>query len=440
MANQELDNFRKKYPQYDNIEDKILVDKLTEKYPQYEYLKEGLTKDNKSLFQPWGMELNQEAEKKHPYLAETQKILKEGIVTPALHFLNQAGLNAPRALAKKEGYEYPEAETLPGQVLSKSAGVAGAIFSPITRGILGVAKGGGILKNTLMGGLKGGLIGGLYSPTEDASNLKTRGKNVLVGSVLGSLTGAGSAILNKIKKYPLGKTQAVKQGAKTYHNEEVAEYGKMLDSLTAEKQRIDPTPVIDSMEIHLKENGVMTPEGKILQVSDKVDRALIKEYNLLYSKYVNGEVTTGDVITSIRNIKNSGLSSEPTALGRKALEIQGKLLQSIKPQIKSDLFDKANARYTEFKNNMDLLDSKFDIWGNPLKTEKGERYLTKALGRSGEARKVAEIIEKNLGQTLKGAKAISTANRLVSNPLVRWGALGLGGASGFRLLNRNNKR
>jgi len=64
--------------------------------------------------------------------------LKEVYGIPALHFINQYLFNYPRSVAASMGYEFPEAETLPGKVLSKGAGVAGALKQFQTG--VGVAK------------------------------------------------------------------------------------------------------------------------------------------------------------------------------------------------------------------------------------------------------------------------------------------------------------
>ena len=236
--------------------------------------------------------------------------------------------------------------------------------------------------------------------------------------------------------YASNKVLAIRNSAKTYHNTEVKAYGDMLETLAKTgKEKIDVTPALETITKMMKEKGLISPEGKWLTPLNKVDGQLVKSYESLLREIQTAgtnKIDTSKVIQEIINIKNSGGSfKEPTTFGRMALEAQGEVLSSIKPQIKSNIFTQANKRYTLFKQKMDALDTKFNIWGNPMQTGTGERFLMRQLETSGEAKNIANIVKQNLGQTLKGAKTASKLYQLQRNPLVRWGGLGLLGGYGL---------
>ncbi len=88
------------------------------------------------------------------------------------------------------------------------------------------------------------------------------------------------------------------------------------------------------------------------------------------------------------------------------------MIHSLKNEVNLPELKKANARYADFRNNFDAIDSKIDVWGNELKTGKGERFLTRDLGSTKENRLIGESIKKKTGQSLTGAKIISTVRNL----------------------------
>ena len=171
----------------------------------------------KDIYSLWGAEITPKMKETHPYLSATAKTLQEGLGTPLLHFLNMEALNLPRAAAQQAGYAYPESETLPGQILSKGAGIAGAILSPVWEtlgawnllkakplltGTLGKVTPKGIGTQVLERALKpmatGALGGALYTPTEDIVGLKQRGAQALLGGVLAPIASGIAGEAGKI--------------------------------------------------------------------------------------------------------------------------------------------------------------------------------------------------------------------------------------------------
>ena len=144
---------------------------------------------------------------------------KEIYGTPALHALNQMLFNTPRALLKKGGYDYAEAETGIGNVLAKGAGIAGAL-TPFT-GLEGVAAripglaGKGAMKAAGRGALAGAVQGFAYAPETEKglTDWKTRGKQAGIGAVLGGVVGGTAERIGHWVK--VGKKMKKRSGTTT---------------------------------------------------------------------------------------------------------------------------------------------------------------------------------------------------------------------------------
>lgn len=132
---------------------------------------------------------------------------KEVYGIPALHFLNQYLFNYPRSTSASLGLEFPESKTPVGTVLSKGAGVAGAVKQFQTG--LGVAKkvlpfkalaGATGIKTAARGAVAGAAQGALLSP-KDPLDFKSRAQQAGIGAVLGGLLApVSNKIANFIKK------------------------------------------------------------------------------------------------------------------------------------------------------------------------------------------------------------------------------------------------
>lgn len=404
-----------------------------------------------SLYSLWGAEITPELKKAYPKSAKTAEILQEYAGTPLLHFLNMAALNQPRSLAAKFGYSYPEAKTLPGTILSKGAGALGLFKGPIMAKIMQAGKGlpvaktgaGRILQSSLLGAAKGGTIGLAWAP-EDISDLGTRIKQAEVGAAVGgTLSGAG-AFLNELKNYPAEKTLSIRKGAKEYHKGEIKEYGKMLENLGKTGEQIESGNLLEKMTKMMVDRKLYDPiNGKWVRPLNKIDAQLIKSYENL-QRQINpktGKLGIDIIIKEWEAIRNSGGKfTEPTQTGKIAFDTADEMMDAIKPYIKSDIFKTGQAKYADFKSNEEALNKYFNIWGKKWETARGEKFLTRGLKASKEAKTIGEITTKTTGETLKGAKTLSQINQLIRNPLFRWGLagslIGGGGILGFRGLNR----
>jgi len=101
---------------------------------------------------------------------------KDIAVIPA-HFANQFLLNAPRSIASKAGFDYPEAEGGAGDLASKMAGIVGGFKNPLI-------KAAATAPTLLQGALKSAGVGALYTPTEDPIALGQRATQAAGAAVL----------------------------------------------------------------------------------------------------------------------------------------------------------------------------------------------------------------------------------------------------------------
>lgn len=162
----------------------------------------------KPAYSLFGANITPEEEQKYPYTSAIGKIAQEGFATPLAHAVNQTLFNLPRAGMYAMGYEYPEAESLPGQMLSKGAGAAGAFLG--TPGKTLFKAGEGIVskfapkmaqsvgRSTLEGTIGGAVSGAAYTPTEDMLGLKQRAIQGAMGGALGGVAGTVSGIIGKL--------------------------------------------------------------------------------------------------------------------------------------------------------------------------------------------------------------------------------------------------
>ncbi|HEY9874588.1 MAG TPA: hypothetical protein V6D12_14205 [Candidatus Obscuribacterales bacterium] len=176
MAVAEIQKFREKYPQYNDLDDMTIAGKLSQKYPdaygdlvgkvkseskpQEKFLKPILpSPEDDTLYKP-GTFMDR-------YSRFERGVAKDILTVPA-HFINQFALNYPRDLMNKAGFEYPEKATSPVmQGLAYGAGVVGGFKNPLFKSIQGAGflkKAPELLKTSVAGG---GTAGAYSQPTED---------------------------------------------------------------------------------------------------------------------------------------------------------------------------------------------------------------------------------------------------------------------------------
>ncbi len=131
-------------------------------------------------------------------LSTLQGMGKDISAIPA-HFLNQLLLNAPRSLASKFGYQYPEETTsLVAGALAKTAGVVGGLKNPLIR----MMTGGGNIPQQI---LRSAAIGGLYSPTEDFGDLGQRSTQAAISGAIPAVGGAISRVARPLVREDIPK-------------------------------------------------------------------------------------------------------------------------------------------------------------------------------------------------------------------------------------------
>lgn len=195
---EELLKFRQKFPQYKDIEDAALVNMLSRKYPQYADLRDKYgssvgTRIQDRESRATDIELA-EAGIKNPVgtaIAETADTFTSDVANIGKHFGNQFLANAPRSISNTIGKPVDfEAKTPMGTVLARTAGVAGAVVSPLNK----LAFGKGLTLGQRAGA--GAAAGFAYSPDEDFTNVGQR----LGQATLGAAVPAAGHMISKIPK------------------------------------------------------------------------------------------------------------------------------------------------------------------------------------------------------------------------------------------------
>jgi len=179
----ELQKFRQKYPQYNDLDDTTIANKLAKQYPDaYADLPSKLP-----TFK-FGGGKTRGAGAGRPFDTLGEKIYAE-TGAPLMHGISSFALGVPKAVAQKTGVAetlYPEQKTRLGKTLRVGAEGAGLLFGGATKGSLlalkGVTKaiprlaGKGVLKAAAKGAILGGTAGALQTPEvgEGVLRLKER--------------------------------------------------------------------------------------------------------------------------------------------------------------------------------------------------------------------------------------------------------------------------
>ena len=256
----------------------------------------------------------------------------------------------------------------------------------------------------------------------------------------------GSAILGKILpkigmgNYAKNKTLAVRKGAMQVYKDMQETYGKDLESLASNPEKVDPTNAVGKMEelINQRMPTTSTSSGEVVRTppTNKVDNALNKAYDYLYGKWANskdGKVSVGDVVKSLKIVKDSGGKTNKN-LVRLASQTQGEILGFIKDDINVPKFQEMQLRYRTGMNELEAMDAAFDIWeDNSMLTKKGEHFVKSGIFKSQESQDITNLVTEKTGQTMKLGKASSRVSQMMANKILRYlvyGALA-GGAAGI---------
>ena len=203
MPIQELYNFRKKYPQYDDLSDEDIVNRLTQKYPEaYSNLPEKLSQANQAEQQTRQESIPQMLGRNIKEAAAST--YREGIA-PIVSGASTFALGIPRKVARERGVEhiiYPEQKTTEGKILRGGAETVGLFRGIAVKGAGLAIKGAerilprlaskGLLKTSTKGAVGAGTYGLLQQPPEGKSRIKQSVELAQFGA-LAPVLGAGFA-------------------------------------------------------------------------------------------------------------------------------------------------------------------------------------------------------------------------------------------------------
>lgn len=232
------------------------------------------------------------------------------------------------------------------------------------------------------------------------------------------IKGAGKAG-QYISEYPYRKTLAIRKGLLEKRKTETSAYGKTLRTISkTSTDLINPSDVLERMEVNLKQKGILDISGKKVGVpSTEIDRQYLKSYDELMNKFAkseSGEIPVSEILQTSRNVKAKG-GKTGTYRSKLAGDLSDDIMESIKPQIKQPEFKQANIRYAKYKEIQNPLEEIFKPFEGKYKTARGEKALTDIYGQSIGTKKALQRIPEVTGQKIRGAKVLSRAKQ--ANPL-----------------------
>ena len=347
MANQILQNFRAKYPQYNDLDDTTLTNKLITKYPQYQDTL--ISKQTLKEATPINV------------TAETIKGTARDIAQIPASFVNQLLLNLPRTAAKEYGLKYPEEKGVTAPIakgLSYGAGIIGGFKNPLFK----LLRGGEKLIPTMA---KSAAISTAYG-TEDMFKPETIATKAAIGGVtplaLRGLTKVAQPFVN------IAKT------GKDYLSEKIAK------------------PVANIINETIKNN----PEtiGKLFKLKDITIQA-IKKYG--YDKVTNPQIAEA----LEENAWNQVMSQKTTVYGNK---IDVKRTLNKLQRIYSNLKGVNRDRLGRIINNLNPLQpAKEGFYAKklPTPTQLGRQFKGEPLTKISEEVRISRPAWSKLRQELR---------------------------------------
>ena len=296
----------------------------------------------------------------------------EDLSAPAAHFTNQFLFNQPRALAEKFGYDFPEAEDLSMNVISKAAGVTG-----------GIVGGGKLLKafglgkkvtqaatlgqKIIQGGkaVAAGATGGaLYAP-EDITDFEARKEQAMLGGAIVPL-GAGVAkfapkILGKV-----GQTFKVLRGPN--QNQIKANISKISSEVDIVRSGFNKS----RLDITAKQ----AVEQKMLNDQIKQARIVFKENNDILLNKLDKAVETGTLNT--RNTLREVSSAASQTYGEVLDNINERLVKSNSQMTKEkfvQILENTLQRGKDGALPQNRISNKISTLYNKLNKTPGQKFL-----------------------------------------------------------------
>lgn len=316
------------------------------------------------------------------------EIVARGVIEPPAKLFGQAGLGIESMISKKPPLEYnvPFPKIFGGSIPIKAPKtILQALGPAVETGLL-------TLPLTAKPALK--LAGKITKPA-----LKLPMKAI-----------------SKVRDYAGNKIEAIRPAMKSVYKKEMNAYGEAISSMAKNPKDIDAFPLLEKTTQKMVERNLYDPlNSKWVKPLNRVDSQFVKSYETIFRKYKsNKKVAIGDVVSEYQKIRDS--APIDTSMGRDARKLASDFIHNLGDQIDDDVFKAANSRYAKFKNEFDAIDKSIDIWGSNIETGKGEKFLTRGIGETRESRRIGQTITKRTGQTLKGAKLLSTLKNL---PIIR---------------------
>jgi len=224
-------------------------------------------------------------------------------------------------------------------------------------------------------------------------------------------------IISKIRDYPANKVNSIRNGFwNEYAPKEWKAYGDAIESLPNERTSLlNGERFIQSLESKMKDRGLIALDGTMQKAFRPSDSKLIKAYDSISKKWADsptGELNIKDIVDEYKNLKGN-YSGKPTSSQRANIEVANDFFNSASDQIDAKAFTLAKIQYGKFKDNQQLIHESINLYGPEMKTARGEKWLMEGpIGATTQGRKTAQMITKTTGQALRGAKTMSTINRV----------------------------
>lgn len=224
--------------------------------------------------------------------------LKEVYTTPALNYINQRLFNYPRAIMESIGKSFPESKTEIGNILSKSAGISGALQNiQVGQGVANAIKpiaGKSVLKSTARGAVAGAVEGAIYSP-ENVMDPKARLKQAMVGGVLGALiVPVTNRIANFISKKALRGNTTLRE--RIIRRRSAIDAQTQLERVQVDKNLDEVISLAKDSEKSLQDNlAIQQVQGKIPNTKTAFTRWSRDLSNLYETSVDDISNTVGDI-------------------------------------------------------------------------------------------------------------------------------------------------
>lgn len=396
---------KEKYPQYAEVDDKLLAEKMIEKYPQYketvtfeeETPKKAKSTDKVDIKDFFRDELakRKEWEENHPIISNIQKDFQPGY----------RARQREMELRSKYGYKAPLKEELKAALGEMGDNLIPAVNTAVAIGTGGMGAGTkGLLpqigKGALQGSIQGGVLGLTHDLGDNGVNVGNIGetlKGATIGSLIGGLLPAGGAVggavFNKggeLLKRGVGKLAQISPETV---EQVIKPMSKALDytkATASDTLRSTTERVRDAYNNLLRGKGeaISKAEDNLRNVADRVNiQDVLNDIKGTFDQYQGDNVNaarnlTGNLESGLNSLVESGVkpvdemysyveqikkpdfySKEKEAEAFDILsKATGKSVNWLKSQLNSDKFKGGIGKRKEFIDNLiSNLDDKLEV-------------------------------------------------------------------------------